>query len=415
MSRILSQLLAAKEPTFSLALKQLEQDSGRNGIDIRLSTEISAKVREKTQLLGLDPDDTTPEELYHRLLVRIADDDNHLANAIGVKDTSNIPDTIAKIRQTVENMKIPRSCWVLKRSIAKKIIKQNPPRSVMKVLKYRSVDSMLKNENLGEIFGALRFVESSEWLNAFNESYESLKPSDFESRLIEIIEMPMQRWGDYAVPFIKKKRHNITHVKELGVILMLPIKEKKIEGITITVLPLLLHYINEIRLYSSFFKLKQMQPNFGAIVADTLNADPDTAVNMGGQSIHWRVLQRYFGKLEKENHPEIFEPHVQPEDLHWRSAESILYQLDPNLEFWKEMDYVAILDGNRPVTFNLMDTAVGYANKTPYQNRVIYHFRESLWNEIFARYMGEKTLEEQVLKQLDNDMIEPEKLEVSIS
>ena len=60
-----------------------------------------------------------------------------------------------------------------------------------------------------------------------------------------------------------------------------------------------------------------------------------------------------------------------------------------------------------------MDCAVGYVNKTPFEKRMMYHFRESLWNEIFARYMGEKTLEEQVLKQLDNDMIEPEDLVVS--
>lgn len=414
MSKILSKLLGAKEPLFSLALQQLEQDSGRRGIDIRLSAEISAKIRQRTKMLGLDPDDTTPEELYHGLLVRIAEDDRQLAQSINTNDPNDIAEVLKKIKLTVEGLKIPRSCWVLKRSVAKRMLKKNPPKVVMKTLNYRSVDSMLKNENLGEIFGALRFAESSEWLNSFNENYKNLKPSDFESRLIEIIEMPMQRWGDIAEPFIKKKRHNITHVKELGVILMLPIKEKKITGITITVLPLLLHYINEIRLYSSFFKLKQMQPNFGVIVADTLNADPDTAVIMGGQSIHWRVLQRYFGKLEKEDHPEIFEPHVQPEDLHWRSAESIIYQLEPSLEFWKEMDYVGLLDGDRPVTFNLMDVAVGYANNTPYKDRVIYHFRESLWNEIFARYMGEKTLEDQVLKQLDNDMIEPEDLEVSM-
>jgi len=57
-----------------------------------------------------------------------------------------------------------------------------------------------------------------------------------------------------------------------------------------------------------------------------------------------------------------------------------------------------------------MDVSVGYCTAAPYEKRVIYHFRESLWNEIFMRYMGHKTLEQQVLKQLDNDMIAPETL-----
>jgi hypothetical protein len=45
-----------------------------------------------------------------------------------------------------------------------------------------------------------------------------------------------------------------------------------------------------------------------------------------------------------------------------------------------------------------------------YDERYVYHFRESLWNEIFIRYMNYPILEEQVLKQLDNDMVAPERL-----
>ena len=68
---------------------------------------------------------------------------------------------------------------------------------------------------------------------------------------------------DIAEEFVRKKRHNITHLKELGVILMLPTSLEKLPGITITAMPLLFHYINEIRLYSAFFKLQQVKPNFG--------------------------------------------------------------------------------------------------------------------------------------------------------
>jgi hypothetical protein len=71
---------------------------------------------------------------------------------------------------------------------------------------------------------------------------------------------------------------------------------------------------------------------------------------------------------------------------------------------------VARYADGRPIPFNLMDVSVAYSTDTPYEKRVIYHFRESLWNEIFIRYMGEKTLEQQVLQQLDNDMIAPETL-----
>ncbi|MEO8785280.1 MAG: hypothetical protein ABI221_03160 [Candidatus Saccharimonadales bacterium] len=408
---MLSELLGATEPMFALALQQLEADSGAPSVDIRLTAEIMGKVRLKTQELGLDPDDTTGKELYFGLLNLIEKQDEHLVKQIGGKDPGDAMALMPLMRKAWEDVKTNKSCWVLKHSVAKAMLKKMPPKAIMKHLGYRSVDSMLKRENIGEIYGALRFAEDPKWLNAFDATYKKLKPTDFETRQIEIVEMPMDRWGAIAEPFIRHKRHNITHLKELGVILMLPVKPSAgLKGIAIFTLPLLFHYLNEIRLYSAFFKLKQVQPNFGEILANTLIADPPAAAVMAGQTIHWRVIQRYFGKLEDEYHPEIFEPHVQPEDLHWRKAEDLLFEVDPELGFWRDLDYVGVMHAGRPVTLNLLDVAASYVNQAPYAKRAIYHFRDSLWNEIFVRYMGQKNLETQVLQQLDNNMIAPEKL-----
>ncbi len=409
---MLSDLLGAKEPLFSMSLNQLEQASGNPSADVRLTAEIIGATRLKTEELGLDPDDTSPRELHSALLAKIEDHNKRLVRRIGGDDPNDASALMPLMRKTWERVKTNKSCWVLKKSVAKAMLKNKPPTQIMKNLGYRSVDSMIKHENLGEIYGALRFAESPDWLNEFNEQYQNLTPRDFETRQIEVIEMDLKRWGEIATPFIHKKKHNITHLKELGIILMLPITPKaKLRGIAIFTLPLLFHYLQEIRLYSAFFKLKQVEPNFGKVVVNTLLADPSDAVIMSGSKIHWRVIQRYFGKLEKEKHPEIFEPHVQPEDLHWRRAEDMLYDLDPELGFWRDMDYVGIMDKDkRPVTLNMLDVAASFVNDLPYANRAIYHFRESLWNEIFIRYMGQKNLEEQVLAQLDNDVIKPETL-----
>lgn len=414
MSRMLSELLGAKEPLFSMSLTQLEHASGDPGADVRLTAEIVGTIRLKTEELGLDPDDTSPRELHSALMSKIEDHDLRLVKHIGGKDPNNAVELMPLMKKAWEKLDVEKDCWVLKKSVAKEMLKKTPPKQIMKHLGYRSVDSMLKHENLGEVYGALRFAESPDWLNQFNEQYKSLKPSDFQTRKIEVIEMSLERWGDIAAPFIHKKRHNITHLKELGVILMLPVTAKtKLRGIAIFTLPLMFHYLQEIRLYSAFFKLQQVKPNFGKIIVNTIIADPSDAVVLAGNKIHWRVVQRYFGKLEDEYHPVIFEPHVQPEDLHWRRAGDMLHKLDPELTFWRDLDYVGLMgEDKRPVTLNMFDVAASYVNQSPYSKRAIYHFREALWNEIFIRYMGQKNLEQQVLAQLDNDMINPSKLSV---
>ncbi len=414
MSRLISELLGATEPMFSIAVQQLEQASGKPGVDVRLTAEIIGQIQQKTQSLGLDPKDTTGKELYAALTHKVKTSEKSLTRAIGGTDPEDVAQMLPLMKKAAEDAKIPRKCWVLKRSVAKEFLKKTPPPNIMKRLGYRSIDSLLKNENIFEIYGALRFAEGPEWLNVFDAQYDTLKPSDFEERDIEIVVMPAERWGDISEQFVHKKRHNITHLKELGVILMLPIKVERMPGLVITVMPLLFHYTNEIRLYSAFFKMQQVKSNFAEIFINTLIADPPSAAVMAGQNIHWRVIQRYFGKLENEYHPEIFEPHVQPEDLHWRRAESILFDIEPELGWWRDLDYVGINHQGRPVTFNLMDVAMSYSNNTPYAQRAVFHFREALWNELFMRYMGEKTLEQQVLKQLDNNMIAPETIQASI-
>lgn len=413
MAKALRDLLDAEEPLFSLSLQQLERASGQHGTDARLIGEIAEKFRGGIVELGLDGHDTTDKELYSALLARIAEDNERVTELIGGSDPDDVRAMVPLIVSAVEKMDVDRSCWVLKRSVAKRLLKTMPPEKLMKHLGYRSVDSMLKHEDIDEIYTALRFSEGGEWLNKYNELFKSVTPSDFETRDINIVIMDHNKYVDLAEHFVEKKLHNITHTKEMGVIVVVPMHAERMKGITLKSLPLIFHYINEIRLYSAFFKLKQVEKNFGETVVNTLIADPGKAAQMAGQYVHWRVIQRYFGKFKDESHPEAFQPHVHPEDLHWRRAEEMLVQLDPKMGFWHDMDYVGKLtDDGQPITYNLMDVSLAYSNSEPYENRYVYHFRESLWNEIFMRYMGHKNLENSILKQLDNDMIAPEKLKV---
>lgn len=405
MSKVLSELLGEDNPLFQVALNDMERASGNPSADVRLSAEIIGKALQKTKELGLDPKDTTGEELYYALIQLVKKHDGFLAKRIGANDPADVQDILPRIKTLLEQLDIPKSAWVMRPSVAKRLLKASPPKKVMRQLGYRSIDSMLKREPIGEIYGAIRFAETAEWQEKFLQKYKKLTPSDFEVRDIEFLQLDAKKWGVTTNAFINHNRHNITHLKELGVILILPLPMKRMPGITITILPLLLHYLNEIRLYSAFFKLQQVKPDFGEIVSETIINDPGDHAVMAGQALHWRVIGRHFGRKGSKDHPEIFEPHVQPEDLTWRKAEEVLYRIEPALHFWFDMDFVAARNPHRPISFNLLDLAVSYVNGLKYGEQAVHHFRQSLWNEIFARYMGQRALEVQILKQLDSNSV----------
>ncbi len=414
MAKFLRDLLNAEEPIFSLSLRQLEKASGNQGVDTQLIGEIIKKMHTSMRELGLDQQNTTGKELYHALLARVEADNKRVTERIGGNDPSDIRQMVPLMVAAVNKMKINKKVWVLKRSVAKELLRKMPPKKLMEHLGYNSVDTMLSKENIDEIYVALRFSEGDEWLNQYNELFKTITPSDFETRDISFVVMDHDKYVDIAEKFTRKKLHNVTHTKEMGIIVVLPMHQSHMKGITLKTLPLLFHYINEVRLYSAFFKLKQVNKNFGETVVETLIADPGTASQMAGQYVHWRVIQRYFGRpsIKDNKHPEAFQPHVQPEDLHWRRAEEMLYMLDQDMKFWQDKDYVGMIFDDLPVTLNFIDVSFSYSNQEAYEDRYYYHFQESLWNEIFMRYMGQKNLENQILKQLDNDLIAPEKLKI---
>lgn len=411
MSRVLSQLLQAKEPDFTMSLHQLEKAGGHSAVDVRLIADISRIIKQKTRELGLDQNDTTDKELYHALQSIVKLHDSYLARIIGSKPDDSVETQLKNIQKFLKKLEGPKSCWTMKNSVAKKILKMHPPKSVMKKLGYKSIDSMLKREQITEIYVATRLLETPAWQKRLVKSYKKLTPSDFETREIEILYLHPEKWGDTADAYTFERRQNITHLKELGVLMILPLPVKRMRGLTITVVPLALHYINEIRSYSAFFKLQQVRPDFGEIIVSTILEDPKTSAKIANESVHWRVIQRHYGST-KGSVPETFEPHIQPEDLFWKKAESILYRLEPALKFWEDLDFCATLNTDNPVSLSLMDNAVSYCNGLEYGQQSSWHFRSSLWNEIYARYMGVDEVRTSVLNQLNDSIISTELVDI---
>lgn len=410
MSKFLRDLLDAEEPVFTLALKDLENASGKEGIDARLVGDIAVETRQAVKELGLAVD-ATAEEVYHALLARIADDNKRIAKIVGGSDPDDIRHIVPHLVSAANRVEFNRNVFVLKHEKAKEFLRAMPPQKLIEHLGYKDVEELFEKENFGELYTALRFSEGPQWLNEYDELFKTVTADDYETRELEIIVMDHDKYVDLAEHFVQKKLHNVTHTKEMGVIVVVPVKKTHWKGLALKTLPLLLHYMNEVKLYSTFFRHKSKSVrNFGEVVVETLIADPDAGPQIAGHHVHWRVIQRYFGKLKDEAHPEAFEPHVQPEDLHWRRAEELLYEIDPKMKFWKDRDWVGYSFNGEIVTLNIIDVALSYSNNESFDTRLIYHFRESLWNEIFARYLGMPTLNKQILEQLDNDLIQPEKI-----
>ncbi len=401
MSRFMSALLAKEKTAIKTALANLEEASGETSIDSKMLSEIVIKSKSKLKQLGLDADDTAPEEAYVALIDLAKLHDGFLAKALGGKDPSDITDMLPRITKYTNGLASKKTVWGIKHAVAKKQIKSLPPKVLMKKLGYRSVDSMLKRENIDDLFAGVRVIEDQEYMTKFFNSFSKLKPGDFESRKMSVRQLN-KKWDKFTQDYVLQTRNNLIELKELGTVVVMNMPIQKLNGTTITLLPIILHNLNNIQVYSSFIKFEQVQHEFGKILSDTLQDKPLSNVNMAGLDVSWGIVREHFGKLDETGMSEVFGPHIQAADLEKKSIEESLFKLEPALHFWYGNNCLGLAYDKGVVSFNLLDVVTNLVNNLSFGLNSTKYLSESLWDELLTRYLDKEPLHDQVLQQLDN-------------
>ncbi|HET9721916.1 MAG TPA: hypothetical protein VFP32_02705 [Candidatus Saccharimonadales bacterium] len=205
MSRAISHLLDRSEEEVTKVISMFEDKNSFPSHDVRLLAHNIQTVRVKLQELGLDPDDTTGEELYQALLVKFQNDSLQFEKSYGEANTRSFDNRSRIARSLVLKTAETPDCWGLKSRTAKDILRQHPPKKLMKQLNYRSLESLLKRENLLEIYLALPYSESPSWYKEHSKLVSRLEPTSFEPRRLTIQVLSSAKYGDMNSPdFVAK-------------------------------------------------------------------------------------------------------------------------------------------------------------------------------------------------------------------
>src|SRR5581483_664733 len=363
MTRVLSELLGASEPMFHRGLAKLEAASGHASSDIRLTTEIEHITRSKLRQLGLDPHDTTGVELYAALQQRVKADDARMAVVLRQK-YGDAPMHLS-VSKALADLPLDRSCFALKIAIGKRLLKAYLPKHTMKALGYRSFDSMMRRESLQSVFAAAWLLEPRSWQKIILESYKKLHASDFEIRQLTITAPESERWSKLASTVVVQKKHSIVGLKELGSIVLLPLPLERPPAAALALLVLGLHEINEVCAASTYLKLSQVRSSFGQYVYTAVAAEPTIGTELLQGQLPWQVVQRYFARFSERFRTELFEPHIQKEDLTWHSVEKALSYIEPGMAFWHHTANLGILHDREPVSLNIADVVLNFCNQLP--------------------------------------------------
>lgn len=384
--------------------KRMSAITGKTGVIQKIEEENDWNVGKTLRRFGLE-ENPKSQDVYSALLEHLGKSEEHLYDFLDGSNGTKFDSFPTLLKRGYEIMK-PKRLWVLKKDKFREILEANPPTNILSILGYKSAKELFEKEKLEEIASSLRFMESSEWMHAtFDKAYLSLTPDDFEERNAEAI-LLSGKFLEAGREFVKKKRHNLSHLKELGLIFIIPIEINE-PGELMRVFALYLHYLYEVQFYSDLFRGMKDGSDFAKGLTSLLRGDilDSAPPAVDSNSFNWLIVQRYLAK-EDEWEKRLFVPHINPEAVHWKRAEEALAKIDSSdlsfsLGVWEDLDWVGGYfsnhKGDEILSFDLIDTIMSLVDKK-YTVKYLYHQQEALWNRLFEGYVGDGDKLEELVK-----------------
>jgi len=326
------------------------------------------------------------EEVYHALTQKLLNTDKKLFELLDKPDLSKLSSDPGKIKDVVLNVFVPPKGFFIKKEKVVELLSKQSPQSLLEHFNYHNVGELFEKEGFASVVSALRFTQTEEWMRQFFDvAYQNLKPNDFEDRDVEIKVLDT-KWLAISEKFMGKKFHNVSHLKEYGIIFISPDPIDQ-PGETLRLILLLLHYLYEVPFYSALFRKFSTEFDFVSKFKTLLRGDIlDGPVPPNA----WRIIQKYLAKNDPTD-PRLFEKHVNPEAEHWYNVTrdfrgvlselSFLTSLDPAGDFFKNKEGVDTF-----VSFNVVDLVMSMV--TQGEIRYTYHQKEAMWNYIFSELVG---------------------------
>ncbi|HVO86785.1 MAG TPA: hypothetical protein VMT23_03665 [Candidatus Binatia bacterium] len=373
----LAKLLNEPDVVLAKHLDKLESLSGYNSEDVRLLADMQAATAKKIASLGLDPSDTTSEELHEALQAKLRQDIEHLAKAYNYKPTDSVDLATARLVELASHCGPVPTVVAIKDTVAKSLLRSNPPKKLMKQLNYRSLESMLKREDVKKLFAGAPAVESGRFINALEKSLQKLSAADFERRPLQYLALSSKRWAKVALP-----ARPISYGPLIGAVLVWPVKEITSKQSLASVLQVL--QAAEIIEVDSFYLSKhQFQSNFGKLAASLYGSDSHQSFLTEESLFDWHNVWGVFANQQ--------------------TPLQRLARIHPALHWWKDAAHLMHLN-SEPVSLNLADNLSSLQNGLAYQHASLTNAVSQLKTELLNRYAAHAGVKDYMAGQFNDKL-----------
>ena len=395
MSRLLVQLLSADERQFRAFIERLERVCLNPGVDIRLSAEIITKTREKARSLGLDAVDTTAKEMYFALMGKLEQDDFLLKSRLKIddKNTKTNCEKLAKYSTKLSKKELTLCVTAVG---VKRVLLAVPPRKTLRLLKLRSLESVLKREDPRILFALALQIEDLSWKSQVHAKIKRLQSKDIKWQSVEVLSMP-EAWLEKVEKMISHHGFMIS-CPDIGVVALMPIIKKYTSGTTTISLGLILQAVQRLSIGTLPYRRQGFIQGYQNILPEIAHNKQPQLLAIHGLQPSWRAVHQLLSLgLITDNSPDV---ELILGDLNWESTEMKIASLVPDFDFWVDTHFLAVKTDGIPVSLHLLDVARELLVDSKYESRLARHLEGSLWNEIQMRYLTQDAMSKSLSLQL---------------
>lgn len=392
MSSILGKMLASSGRVFDFLINDFEKATGSQALDAALIGEVTAQASVKLRELKLAPNDTLPKELVAALINKLTIDVQAIDHQV-VGQNRDINFYNLQLVRLLNNI-LNQSIYRLSDKALLRLIQANPPTKLMKKLKLKTTEAVIKQFNLVEFLTVAWRCEEAAWRETIVAQVAQLSAKDYQLAEIYFVAL------DPALAKIDKGEDNFIRNSLLGTIIFKNYVVQPTRGILsglIAGLQSARRLIDE----SNQLQFIAMSQNYSALIQAWLLDKTNLVWQINGSLLPWRSVLRAMaepGELNRvmlESQPSFKFASLDASD---EIAEQFLH-----LGFWADTDYLAFRHQSQVVSLSLLDVAHSDYVKSEYGYR--NHFEEALWDELLRRYLNQPNLASRVVMFAGNSLL----------
>lgn len=383
MSKLLRQILGAKEPAYSLKTKALEVATGHGKTDLSLLSHVLSETRQAINELGLDPDDTTPEELHSALRIKATKDDQEIKKACH----GDIEKLLEKLSKRLPATEIP----TITHATLKKILKARPPKKVMSALGFRSTESLLKRAPLDQLLLGAFMLESISWHRFFAKSIRNLTTSDVTMAKPKAVLIDKR--------LLKKSRyHHLVSLQCAGLVGVPRLPDSK-PGAFLMTSAIVSEGLFHVHVRGVLLKLNRFQEGFLKKIATYTYTTPDPVGDIGKVAVPWISCYTYIAG-NKKYFEDVPEATVEPGDFLWSAPAEALTLISQRVNFWQNTDSLAFVSSSHTISLNVSDIAHDLTYLIPLSHSTRTAVVRHVTVDLMARYFAVSPQKDMMMKRI---------------